>query len=35
MDSIIGLVPESLILWVYPSGRIFDEFRKVRYKHTL
>lgn len=25
----ISLIPESLILWVYPSGRIFDQFRKV------
>ncbi|KAL8990518.1 MAG: hypothetical protein Q9177_000849 [Variospora cf. flavescens] len=31
MNRIVGLIPEPIVLWAFPSGRIFDKFKKVFY----
>ena len=29
LDRLVGWIPESIILWVYPSGQILNKFKKV------
>ena len=35
MHRFVHLIPETLVLLVYPSGRILEDFRKVCYEDIL
>ncbi|KAI4267281.1 MAG: hypothetical protein L6R38_008318 [Xanthoria sp. 2 TBL-2021] len=34
MNRIVGLIPEPIVLRAFPSGRIFDKFKKVALRHV-